>query len=274
MSAAAPPATTAPATPSAPKPVAPPPKAPPSRPRVRELHDSGTLRKESVDADRWFASGLVKVTGDANLGEGKLDGTVSIGGRLSAASARYRGVLEVDGAVEVSGALSGTGNLGVGSTLHAGTAELKGTARVGGPLTVDRMLKVDGSLAAPSAAVGELDLEGDARIPSNLTGLRVRTFLKEDSVFGIVRARAVSLKGKPTNLVEKVFFRRRRVRVERVEADEAELEAVEVKFVRAPKITLGRDAHVTEYEGTIVKQHPSSRVGFESKSELPYGLRR
>ena len=280
MSAAAPPPTAvspptaAPATAPASKPAAPPPKASPPRPRVRELHDSGTVRKESVDADRWFASGLVKVTGDANLGEGKLDGTVSIGGHLNAATARYHGGLEVDGAVEVSGALTGTGTLGVGSTLRAGTAELKGSVRVHGTLTVDRSLKVNGSLAAPSATVGELDLEGEARIPGDLTAFRVQTFLKENSSFGTVRARAVTLKGKPTNLVEKVFFRHRRILVERVEADEAEFEAVEVTFVRAPKITLGRDAHLTEYEGTIVKQHPSSRVGFESKSEPPYGLRR
>jgi hypothetical protein len=272
MSAAAPPPVSAP--PPKTTPAAPAAPSPRPRPRVRELHDSGTIRKESVDADRWVATGLIKVTGDANLGEGKLDGTVSLGGRLSATRVQYRGVFDVDAAVEASESLSGVGSLRVGSTVHTATADLKGTVRVSGALTVDRALTVHGSLVAPSATVGELSLEGDARIPGDLVALRVDAYLKENSSFARVRARSVTLRAKPPNLVEKVFFRRVSVSVARIEADEVELEAVEAKFVRAPKITLGREAHVTEYEGTIVKRHPSSRVGFESKSPPPYGLRR
>jgi len=268
MSAAAPPPT------SPPKASPPAPAASPPRPRIGELHDSGTLRRDSVDADRWFVTGLVKVTGDANLGEGTLDGTVSLGGRLAATRVHYRGVLEVGGTLETSGDITGAGSLRAGSTAHAGTADLKGTVRVLGALTVDRGLTVHGSLTAPSASVGELDLEGEVHVPGDLVGLRVNAFLKDDSAFGTVRAPSVTLRGRPLNLVEKVFFHHLTVTVKRVEADAAELEGVDVTFVRAPKITLGRDAHVTTYEGTIVKQHPSSRVGFESKSRPPYGLRR
>jgi len=270
VSAAAPPPTAAPPA----KPAAP--AAPPARPRPRlgELHDSGTVRRDSVDADRWVATGLVKVTGDVNLGDGKLDGTISVGGRLSSTNVLYRGVLDVDGAVETGGALAGVGSLRIGSTVHTVTADLKGTVRLVGALRVDRAISLRGSLSTPSATVGELDLEGEAHIPGDLVGLRVRAFLKEDSEFGTVKARSVSLRGKPPNLVEKVFFRTLKVSVDRVEADEVELEGVDVEFVRAPKIVLGRAAHVTEYEGTIVERHPSSRVGFESKSRPPYGLRR
>ena len=272
MSAAAPPPVSVPPA----KPAAPPPAAPPARPhpRLGELHDAGTVRKESVDVDRWFATGLVKVTGDTNVGQGNLDGTVILGGRLTATRVRYRGVLDVEGALEASENLSGVGSLRAGSTAHAGTADLKGTVRVLGALTVDRGLVLHGSLAAPSATVGELDLEGEAQVPGELVGLRLNAFLKEDSAFGTVRSRSVTIRGKPPNLVEKVFFRHLTVTVRRIEADVAELEGVDVTFVRAPKITLGRDAHVTEYEGTIVKQHASARVGFESKSRPPYGLRR
>ena len=239
-----------------------------------ELHDSGTIHRDSVDADRWVANGLVKVTGDVHLGDGKFAGTVSIGGTLSAATVQYRGTLDVDGAVDANGSFAGSGALRSGATLHATTADLRGSVRVSGAVSVDRTLTVRGSVAAPSVSVGELDLEGEAHIPGDLIGTSVTARLKESSGFGRVRARSVVLHAKRPNLVDKVFFRTVSVKVARVEADSADLAGVDVKFVRAPQITLGPDAHVTEYEGTIVKRHPSSRLGFESKSPAPYGLRR
>ncbi|HYB79167.1 MAG TPA: hypothetical protein VEG66_05350 [Thermoplasmata archaeon] len=269
MSAAAPP----PAPTAPPKTATPPPPTPP-RPRIPELHDAGTLHRDSVDADRWVVNGLVKVTGDVHLGDGKVVGTVAIGGRLSASNVQYRGTLDVDGAVEATGSVTGTGVLRTGATFHAATADLRGGARVGGAVTVDRGGRVRGSLTCPSAVIGELDLDGEAQIPGELGGLTIRARLKENSSFGTVRARSVVLRAKRPNLVDKVFFRTVRVTVERVEAETAELEGVDVTFVRSPQITLGPDAHVTEYEGTVVKRHPTSRVGFESKSPRPYGLRR
>jgi len=274
MSAASPP------TAGTPSPKSPPPSAPaaspnvPAHPRVGELHDSGTVRREFVAADRWFASGLVKVTGDTNVGQATVDGTVTLGGKLSADTVRYRGTLDVTGAVDSSTEFTGAGSLRAEAAFHAGAAELRGTASIAGPVSVDRALRVRGSLAAPTATAGELDVDGEVHIPGELSASRVTASLKENSAFGTVRARSVTLRGRPPNLVEKVFFKRVTVTVERVEADSADLESVEVLFVRAPQITLGRNAHVTEYEGTIVKRHPTSRVGFESKSPPPYGLRR
>jgi cytoskeletal protein CcmA (bactofilin family) len=216
----------------------------------------------------------VKVTRDVRLSEGTLEGTVSVGGQLSATTARYRGMLEVEGAVEVREKLSGTGSLLIGSTLHAGEADLKGSARAAGAVTVDRSLSVRGSFSAPSLTTGLLELAGDARIPGETSAGAVSARLGGDSSFGTIRARSVALRVKVPNLVEKVLGRRITVTVVRVEAESAELEAVDVKFVRSPRITLGRHAHVTEYEGTIVRRHPTSRVGFESKSPPPYGLTR
>ena len=180
----------------------------------------------------------------------------------------------MDGAVDANGKLAGSGALRTGGTLHATTADLRGIVRVSGAVSVDRGFTLHGSLAAPSATVGELDLEGEAHVPGDLFGTSLQVRLKESSTFGTVRARSVVLHAKRPNLVDKVFFHTVSVKVARVEADSVDLAGVDVKFVRAPQITLGPDAHVTEYEGTIVKRHPSSRVGFESKSPAPYGLRR
>jgi len=227
-----------------------------------------------VDADRWVVNGLVKVTGEVHLGEGRLVGTVAIGGRLTTTDLHYRGALDVDGAMEANGTVAGSGALRTGATLHAAAADLRGSARVGGALTVDRVVTVRGNLACASAAVGELHLDGEAHIPGELGGLAITSRLTEDSSFGTIRARSVVLRAKRPNLVDKVFFRTVTVTVERVEAETAEFEGVDVAFVRCPQITLGPNGHVTEYEGTIVKRHPTSRVGFESKSPRPYGLRR
>jgi len=62
--------------------------------------------------------------------------------------------------------------------------------------------------------------------------------------------------------------------VDRIEAESVKLEGVKVAFVRAPQVILGRGCHVTEVDGTIVRRHPSSHVGPESRSLPPYGLRR
>jgi len=271
VSAAAPPPTATPA-PSKP-PAAPVPPAPP--PLSGEIHDSGTVRRDAVAVERWVATGLVKVTGDARVGDGRLDGTVSIGGQLAATTLRFRGTLEVAGAVNVTEALAGAGTVRSGSNLRAGALDIKGDARIPGSLTVDRAARVRGALSASSATVGELDLDGQMEVPGELVSpFSVTVRLKESSQLGTVRAKSVVLRARLPNLVEKVFGGRVTVLVRRVEAEAADLEGVDVEFVRAPKITLGRGAHVTEFEGTIVKRHPSSRVGFESKSPPPYGLRR
>ena len=273
MSAASP-SVSAPVPPSSSPSTPVPPTAPPTRPRVGEIRDFGTVRKESVDADRWTARGTVKVTGDVHLGTGELDGVVSLAGKLTATGLRFRGTLDIGGAAAVSGTFTGSGSLRVGAPFHAGDAELKGTARLLGATSVDRALTVRGSLVTPSLAVGSLDLQGEAQVAGTLVATSVSARLTADSAFTTVRARSVSLRAKLPNLVEMVLGRRVTVTVQRVDADAVDLEGVDVEFVHAPQITLGRGAHVTEYEGTIVRRHPSSRVGYESKSKPPYGLSR
>lgn len=250
------------------------PPSPPPRPRVGELRDVGTVLRESVDADRWSSRGSVKVTGDVHIGEGDLEGTATLGGRVEANAWRSRGVLDVEGAIDVRTAFASAGTLHAGQTLHAGDGDLRGSTRVSGAVTVDRTLSVRGHLIAPSLAVGALRLEGGGEVPGEITGTAIELRLEGNSAFGSIVARTVVVRGKVPNLVEKVLGRRVSVTVRRVEADTVELEGVDVAFVRAPQIRLGRDAHVTEYEGTIGYRHPSSRVGFESKSPPPYGLRR
>lgn len=141
-------------------------------------------------------------------------------------------------------------------------------------MSVERTLTSRGVLEAPSVAAGVLSLEGSATVPGEIRAIQVEAELPQASVIGSVVARTVRLHGRVSNLLDKVFFREGRTRVERVEADRVELEGADVRFVRAKEIVLGRESHVTEVEGTIVRRHPSSSVGPEVKSPLPYGLRR
>jgi len=266
-------AATAPARPPAPAAPAKP-APPPPRPKVGELRDVGTVLHETVDAERWTSRGAVKVTGDVHIGHGDLEGTATLGGTLEADAVRSRGALDVEGSIEVRTTFVSAGTLHAGATLHSGDGDLRGSSRVSGAVTVDRTLSVRGHLIAPSVAAGALRLEGVGEVPGPITGTAVELHLEADSEFGSVTARSVVVRGKVPNLVEKVLGRRVSVTVRRIEADTVDLVGVDVAFVRAPQIRLGRDAHVTEYEGTIAYRHSSASVGFESKSPPPYGLRR
>jgi hypothetical protein len=268
MAAASSPPVPTPAT----LPVAARPSPPAPRPREGEIRDLGTVRRDSVDANRWTARGTVKVTGDVNVGAAELEGSVAIAGKVAAGAFRSRGTVEVEGPVDITGALETSGGLHAAGTVHAAEADLRGEVAVLGALSVDRVLRCRGSLAAPSLSVGGLSLQGEAQIPGDIVGNSVEARFTRNSVLWTVRARSVSLRARIPNLVEKVLGREMAVTIRRVEADAVVLEGVDVKFVRSPSITLGRDAHITEYEGTIVRQHPSARVGFESRSPRPYGL--
>lgn len=267
MAAAAPPAPAAPPSSGTTLPSAQP-------TRVPELYDQGTTRRDSVAADRWTARGTAKVTGDVTVGDARFEGTVSVGGKVTATQLRSNGLLEVAGPVDVRGGFTATGEVKAAAALHAGEADLRGSVRIDGAVSVDRLLSSRGTLEVPSLAAGAVVVAGAVSIPGDLSAPSVVTRLTADSLFGTIRGTTVELRAKVPNLVEKVLLRHVTVTAQRIEADSVVIEGASVAFVRAPRITLGRGSHVTAYEGTVVARHPSARVGFESKSPPPYGLRR
>jgi len=258
------------AIPPEPSPTAAPSPAPPSGTIV----DRGTVRHDSVRAARWSVTGTAKVTGPVDVGTADVRGTLAVGGRFSADQLRSRGNLEVEGPVEVRGSFSSRGTLRLAATVHAVDLDLAGVARIAGAVTVDRTATVRGILHAPALTVGVLRVEGAAHVPGAVRALSVDATFRETSELGRVEARSVRLRATRPNLVDKVFFHERTVVVERIDAETVDLAGVEVGLVRAQKIVLGRGCHVTAVEGTIVSRHPSSAVGPESKSPVPFGLRR
>jgi len=231
-------------------------------------------RRDSVHAQSWVVQGTVKVTGEVDVGTAQVNGTLSVAGPITSDSFSCRGTLDVEGAVTVSGALSTDGNLRAAGAVHAQHATFRGTTRIAREAAVDGPVIVRGQFAAASLRATELRADGSVTVPGDLDAADVDVKIRRDGRFGTIRAHTVRLLRSPPNPIEWVFGRSPPPRVARIEADRVELEGVDVDFVRCPEIILGRDAHVTEVEGTVVRRHPSARVGPRSKSPPPYGLSR
>lgn len=258
----------------------PPPALPPARlPNSGTLRDSGSVRRDSVRAARWTSSGIAKVQGDVDVESGSAAGFASVGGKLTAGSFGSRGTLEVLGPTEVRGDLTLDGTVRFQSPVHAGALDARGTVECAAEVRVDRGCALAGAFEAPSLRVGRLEVAGTLAVPGDVDAFTsVRARFRGDSTVGSFRARSVVLEGPSVALIpalfRAVFGGSATIHVDRIEADSVELSAVDVEFVRSPKIVLGPGAHLTAFEGTIVRQHPSSRVGPESRSRPPHGLTR
>jgi cytoskeletal protein CcmA (bactofilin family) len=219
------------------------------------------------------------VLGGVDVVEGRVTGLVSVAGPLVAVSFTAEGTFEVVGAVEVRDTLAIDGTSHFGTAVHAGALTSDGSLRSSADVRVDRTLTVTGLFETPSAHVGALLLSGSAEIPGELAGgALVRAHFRGNSQIGTVRAPKVVLRGAPAGLVPTliryVFGGGVAVSVDRIEADTVELSSVDVKSVHAREIVLGPAAHVTTLVGQVVKKHPSARVGYESRTPPPHGLRR
>ena len=266
------------ATVSSPTPAAPASPPAPGPPTSGRVKDRGSVRHDSVRATDWTSAGVAKVLGDVDVSRADVSGLTSVAGKVRADSFRSQGTLILVGPVDVRGNLELDGTIHLQSSAHAGSARADGALRVAGPLTVDRLFSASGSVEVPSATVGAIDLVGSATIPGVVEAASVRMRFRDNSHLGTVRGNRVVLHGPAANLVpslvRSVLGHEVSVRVDRVEADTVDLAAVDVEFVHAREIVLGAGAHVTALEGTVVRRHPTSRVGPESRSPRPHGLHR
>ncbi len=243
------------------------------------VRDSGAVRHSAVRAMRWSVAGTSKVTGDATAAQATVAGLLSVGGRFTATRVTVRGTLEVLGATDVQDRAEVDGTLRPRGPVRLASARVTGILRTPSDVRVDRDLVIDGALEAGSVHAGVLRLTGSATVPGEVQASgTIRIAFRGDSSLGAVRGREVRLAGPPPglvpSLVRKVFGGSAHVVVDRVEADRVELEAVQVGLVVSKEIVLGPGAQVTSVEGTVVRQHPSARVGPESRSRPPYGLSR
>ena len=176
--------------------------------------------------------------------------------------------------MSLMGAIVSSGNLRVRGIVHVGDGELRDRSRFDGAVRVDRALTVHGLFVAPSLKAGEFSLD-DRRRDRRRGGRRSGDgAVPGTSHIGSIQAKSVILRVRAPNPVEMVLGRNLAVPIARIEAEMVDLEGVNVRFVRAREIVLGRGTHVTELEGHVVRRHASARVGPESRSPPPHGLTR
>jgi cytoskeletal protein CcmA (bactofilin family) len=258
-------------------PVAPTPTgvAPPSPTPVEDrIRDRGSVRRSAIRARRWELRGIAKVVGPVEVGSARLDGTVAVGGPLAAVELTAVGTLEVRGPVSASGTLTVRGGFDAGAIVRARDATFVGPVRAAAEVVVDGTLRVRGSLRAPLVRCGRLEIRGTADLPGTVTATDVDLDLRADSTLGSIVCRRLRLRGPTPTLVDKALGQEALVVVNRVEAETATISGARVGFVRATEVVLGPAAHVGAVEGRVVRAHPTSRVGPESWSRPPEGLRR
>jgi len=249
--------------------------APTPGPAGPAVVDRGTVAHAEVRAGRWSVHGIAKVAGDVDAGVVELDGTVVVGGALTAQELSSRGSLEARGPCVVHGPLRAHGTFEAAGPVRAREARLEGSARVGGELVSEGDLRVRGRLHGSNVNChGVLEIRGTATLPGTVVATSVEAALTGETALGVVRCRELRLRGPAPNLVQRVLGNAATATVERVEAETVVLENVRVRFVRAGHVELGRNAHVATVEGTVVRSHPTSRLGPESWSRPPAGLTR
>ena len=236
--------------------------------------DRGSSLHDAVRTERWTARGVAKVVGSVEVGVADLDGFVIVGEGFLARELSARGTLEVGGALDVRGELALHGSLRAGRGLHAGVATLAGSVRTDGPVAVDGRWVLHGSLSAPAASASETRLAGLIRLAGELRTSTAELDLDEASRLGSVVGRSVRVRGPDGGMIDRLLGRFRHAYVEHIEAETVELERVEVGSVVAREAILGRECHVGRLEVGKVHAHASSRVGPESRSPPPQGLRR
>lgn len=246
----------------------------PIRPRAADRVDRGTVHHLELRAGRWRTSGIVKVDRDVSVGRAELRGIVVVGGALLAGELDARASLDVRGAIAVTASFRLRGSLAARAGARAADLALSGTVESLGELTAERSLGADGIVRAPTLRAPSVRLRGTAHVPGAIEATSVDASFLGDSELGEVRARTVRLRGPAPNLVRSVLGRAAVVSVRGIEAESVRLEAVRAEFVRAREIVLGRYAHLLAHEGTVVRAHPTSRIGPESWTPAPPGLRR
>jgi cytoskeletal protein CcmA (bactofilin family) len=236
--------------------------------RTGTVADRGVVRRAEVRAAKWTVDGTAKVTGVVEVDTIELDGSTSIGGRLTAVELKTAGLLDVqvDAAVRQRLAIQGTAR--VGGALHAGDIDFHGNLRVGGTVDVDRSVlwkgsvEVGGSLRASRfAGEGRIDVGGTVAVKD------VDLALESPSRAGAIVAESVRIRRKGGLMAPAQSFD-----VERIDADLVELEGVHVEYLRASRIVAGEGCRIARFDGTVVRKHASARLGPSSVSARPHGL--
>ncbi len=250
--------------------VATPPAAAPEPAPLGDVRDVGAMRRSSVSARSYTSLGDVKVVGDVRAMSVELHGLATIGGRLVAERLRAEGTLDVAGEVAVHGEIAVHGTALLGAGLTAGDLTAQGRLTVGGPIVLEGHGRLKGRLdAAGSLSARAFQFDGSVSVPGALDCPTVEGQLRRPSRIGVLRSENVRIVrgGFPPDA-------RGSLLVDRIEATDVEIEAVDCEYLRAERIRLGPGAHVTRLDGEVVRRHRTAVIGPLSREPLPYGITR
>jgi cytoskeletal protein CcmA (bactofilin family) len=246
------------------------PAAPTPSPLLGELRDTGAVRRDDVRVRRYTTRGAVKVLRDLTFVEGNLQGFVSVGGTLSAERLTSDATLDIAGNVAVTGELAGRGTIVVGGDLTGGDVHVDGLLRVRGAVRLDGHLRVKGHLdVATDLSARSVRFDGSATVGGTLEATIVVGTLRRPSHLTVVRAQSVRIVRPPFPV-----GRRGSLRLDRIEATDVQLSGVDCEYLRADRVWLGADAHVTRVDGAVVRRRASGVVGPVAREPVPAGLSR
>jgi cytoskeletal protein CcmA (bactofilin family) len=236
--------------------------------RTGSVADRGVVRRVDLRVAQWQLNGTAKVTGNVDVDTGALHGTASVGGKLTAGELRIAGRLDVVGDAAANHLLAVDGSARFAGRLNAGDVDVRGTLRVEGPLEVDRSVLWRGALELGSTLTASR-LAGEGRVEARgaVRAKEVDFVLESPSNVASIRAETVRVRSRRKLLSAAPFLE-----VERIDADLVDLEDVHVEYLRASRIVAGAGCRIARFDGTIVRQHASARLGPSSVSLRPYGL--
>ncbi|MGI0052766.1 MAG: hypothetical protein ACRECR_00710, partial [Thermoplasmata archaeon] len=175
---------------SAPAAPAPPVSPPVSPPLAAVIRDLGAVRRDRLRALEWTVAGAAKVLGPAEVGFARFNGSVSVGGDLTAEELTGRGELLVGGKGRFARTLSVAGTSRFLSDVSAGELLSRGRLEVAGGLSVTDAARVQGTFELTGALrAGTLTFAGSIRAGGPVTAGRVVGTIEGACRTGPIRAR-------------------------------------------------------------------------------------
>ncbi len=235
-----------------------------------DVLDRTPARHDQISARVWEARAGAKVVGNVAARSVQLKGPTGIRGQLTADRVDAVGSLDIVGGLTVRGDCSLTGDARVGGVVSVGSLALQGTLSASQGVTAAGALSGKGRILTPKdLRATTVQFEGSVDVGGTLKAGDVDLTVTAESRVGTILAQTVRVSSH-----HRALGKSPELTALRIEASDVVLEAVRCEYVRAERISLGRDAHVARWDGSIVRRDARSRAGPESNSPPPYGLTR
>lgn len=214
------------------------------------ISGSGVVATDTP-VDTFRCSGSGKVEGDLRATEVKISGACKIAGACICEEFKASGSVKVGEGV-TAGEFHSSGSVKVGADLKAREVATSGALAVAGSILEAQEVKVSGKLLVEGwVRTQEFRSEGRFEIGEGLEAQEVQIRLAGSSRVPVIRAQEVRVEGGRW---------RGELVADRVEADEAYLEATRAGLVRGRKVRIGAYSNVDVVEADELEVHETATV--------------